>query len=146
MNEKIDVIETANKAGNFRMFLQALDVAGLKQTLRDTGPYTVLAPVDDAFAKLPKAKLEGLFKGENKESLQALLRNHIVSGKLLTTELKNADQTRTMKGEELKVKDEKGIWVNEAKVVSPDLVATNGVLHGIDQILIPQTQAATAAR
>lgn len=142
MTDKIDVIETANKAGNFRMFLQALDVAGLRQTLKENGPYTVLAPVDEAFAKLPKTKLEGLFKPENKENLQGLLRNHIVSGKFLTNELKSNDQTKTMRGEELKVKSQAGLWVNEAKVVSPDLVAANGVLHGIDSILMPQAQAA----
>jgi uncharacterized surface protein with fasciclin (FAS1) repeats len=103
MDVKMDVIETADKAGNFRLFLKALDAAGLRQTLKDAGPYTILAPVDDAFAKVPKAKLEGLFRDENKESLQTLLRNHIVSGKLLTTELKTADSPRTLKGEELKV-------------------------------------------
>ena len=146
MKEKIDLIETADKAGNFRLFLQAIDAADLKQTLRATGPYTVLAPVDDAFAQLPKAKLEDLFKTENKESLQSLIRNHIVSGKLLTNELKNSDQTRTMKGEELKVKSQAGVGVNEAKVISPDLVAANGVLHGIDKVLMPQAQAAGPAR
>lgn len=142
MTDKIDVIETANKAGNFRMFLQAVDVAGLRQTLKDNGPYTVFAPVDDAFAKLPKTKLEGLFKPENKETLQGLLRNHIVSGKFLSNDLKGSDQTKTMRGEELKVKSQAGLWVNEAKVISPDIVAANGVVHAIDSILMPQTQAA----
>lgn len=145
MNEKMDVIETANQAGKFRIFLQALDAAGLKQSLKESGPYTILAPVDDAFAKVPKAKLEALFKTENKESLQSLLRNHIVAGKLLTNELKSSDSTRTMKGEELKVKSRAGLWVNDAKVISPDLQATNGVLHGIDAVLMPQAQAAAAS-
>lgn len=145
MDVKMDVIETANKAGNFRVFLQALETAGLKQTLKDAGPYTILAPVDDAFAKVPKAKLEGLFKDENKETLQTLLRNHIVSGKLLTTELKTTDKAKTMKGEELKVNARAGIFVNDAKVVSPDLVATNGVLHGIDTILMPQAKTAATS-
>lgn len=146
MNEKIDVIETAKQAGNFGKFLQAVDVAGLKQTLKGTGPYTILAPVDDAFAKIPQAKLDGLFKTENKESLQTLLRNHIVPGRFMTNELK--ETAKTMKGEELKVQTRDGVVVNEAKVISPDLVASNGVLHGIDKVLIPtaQTQAAGAAR
>ena len=145
MKENYDVIETANQAGNYRVFLQALEAAGLKEALKDAGPYTIFAPVDDAFTKVPKAKLEGLFKTENKESLQSLLRNHIVPGKLLSNELKALDETKTMKGAELKIESRAGLWVNEAKVISPDLQASNGVLHGIDTVLMPQSQTAAAS-
>ncbi|HKY30742.1 MAG TPA: fasciclin domain-containing protein [Pyrinomonadaceae bacterium] len=145
MKEKYDVIETANQAGNFRVFLQALETAGLKQTLKDAGPYTIFAPVDDAFAKMPKAKVEGLFKTENKESLQSLLRNHVIAGKLLTADLKGRDETRSMKGEALKIDDRAGLYVNQAQVITPDLKASNGVLHGIDTVLMPQAQAAAAS-
>jgi uncharacterized surface protein with fasciclin (FAS1) repeats len=144
MNEKYDVVETAKQAGNFRVFLQALEAADLKETLQQSGPYTILAPVDDAFVKMPKAKLEDLFKTENRESLQSMLRNHIIAGKLLSSDLKRYDETKSLKGEELRIESRAGLWVNEAQVITPDLKASNGVLHGIDTVLMPQIQVATA--
>ena len=144
MNEKFDVIEMANQAGNFRVFLQALEAAGLKETLRESGPYTILAPVDDAFVKIPKHKLEDLFKVENRGSLQSLLRNHIVAGNLLSSDLKRHDEIRSMKGEELRIESRAGLWINEAQVITPDLKATNGVIHGIDTVLMFQTQGVAA--
>ena len=144
MNEKYDLVETANHAGNFRLFLQALEAAGLKETLKETGPYTILAPVDDAFMKMPQTKLHDLFKSENVESLRSLLRNFIVNGDLASRELKEHDEIRSMNGEELRIESRAGLWVNEAQVITPDLQASNGVLHGIDTVLMPQTQAAAA--
>ncbi len=142
MKEKYDVVETADQVGHFRVFLQALEAAGLKETLRESGPYTIFAPVDDAFVKMPKAKLEDLFKTENRGSLQSLLRNHIVAGNLLSTDLKRHDEIRSMKGEELRIESRAGLWINEAQVITPDLKASNGVIHGIDTVLMHQTQAA----
>ena len=84
MNEKYDVVATASQAGNFRVFIQALEAAGLKETLQETGPYTILAPVDDAFVHLPQTELEHLFKTENRASLQAVLKNHLIPGQLLS--------------------------------------------------------------
>jgi uncharacterized surface protein with fasciclin (FAS1) repeats len=144
MDEKSDLIETANHAGNFRLFLQALEAAGLKDTLKETGPYTILAPVDDAFVKIPQTKLHDLFKSENRESLRSLLRNHIIAGDLPSRELKRHDEVRSMNGEELRIESRAGLWANEAQVITPDLKASNGVLHGIDTVLMPQTQAAAA--
>ena len=144
MNEKYDLIETANNTGNFRIFLQALEAAGLNDNLKETGPYTILAPVDDAFIKLPQTKLHDLFKTENRDSLRSLLSNHIIAGDLPSRELKRHDDIRSMNGEELRIESRAGLWVNEAQVVTPDLKASNGVLHGIDTVLIPQTQAAAA--
>lgn len=144
MNEKNDLVETADHAGNFRIFLQALEAAGLKDTLKETGPYTILAPVDDAFVKMPQTKLHDLFKSENRESLRSLLRNHIIVGDLPSRELKRRDQIRSMNGEELRIESRAGLWANEAQVVTPDLKASNGELHGIDTVLMPQTQAAAA--
>ena len=144
MNEKYDLVETANHAGNFRLFLQALEAAGLKDTLQETGPYTILAPVDDAFVKIPQTKLHDLFKSENRESLRSLLRNHIVAGDLQSRDLKSHDEIRSMNGEELRIESRAGLWANEAQVITPDLKASNGVLHGIDTVLRPQTQAAAA--
>ncbi len=144
MNEKYDVVETANQTGNFRVFLQAIEAAGLKETLRETGPYTILAPVDDAFVKMSKDKLKELFRTENRASLQSLLRNHIVAGSLLSTDLKQRDEIRSMKGEELRIESRAGLWVNEGQVITPDLKASNGVVHGIDTVLMFQTQGAAA--
>lgn len=144
MNEKYDLVETANHTGNFRILLQALEVAGLKDTLKETGPYTILAPVDDAFVKMPQTKLHDLFKSENRELLRSLLENHIIAGNLPSRELKRHDEVRSMSGEELRIASRVGLWANEAQVITPDLKASNGVLHGIDTVLMPQTQAAAA--
>lgn len=142
MNENYDLVETANHAGNFRLFLQALEAAGLKNTLKETGPFTILAPVDDAFLKIPQTKLHDLFKTENRESLRSLLRNHIIPGKLLSGEMKEHDEMSSMNAEDLIIESHTGLWVNEAQVITPDLKASNGVIHGIDAVIMPQTQAA----
>jgi uncharacterized surface protein with fasciclin (FAS1) repeats len=144
MNENYDLVETANHAGNFRLFLQALEAAGLKDTLKETGPYTILAPVDDAFLKIPQTKLHDLFKTENRESLKSLLRNHIIPGRLLSREMKEHDEISSMNAEDLIIESHAGLWVNEAQVITPDLKASNGVLHSIDAVIMPQTQAAAA--
>lgn len=119
-------------------------VAGLEEALKDMGPYTVFAPTDQAFAKIPGNKLDDLLKPENKEKLQLLLRNHIVPGKLAAGELKALDQIKTAQGQALKVESRAGLWINQARVVSPDLEASNGVLHGIDTVLMPQSFEAAA--
>ncbi len=142
MKEKYDLVETANHTGNFRIFLQALEAAGLRDILKETGPYTILAPVDDAFIKLPQTKLHDLFRSENRESLRSLLSNHIIAGNLPSPELKRHDELRSMNGEQLRIESRAGLWVNEAQVVTPDVEASNGVIHGILTVLTPQTQAA----
>ncbi len=144
MNEKYDLVETANQTGNFRILLQALEAAGLKDALKETGPYTILAPVDDAFTKLSQTQLHDLFRSENRNSLRAFLKNCIVAGNLPSEELKGHDRIRSMTGKELRIESRMGLWVNEAQVITPDVKASNGVLHGLDTVLIPQTQAAAA--
>jgi len=144
MNENYDLVETANHAGNFRLFLQALEATGLRDTLKDTGPFTILAPVDDAFLKIPQTKLHDLFKTENRETLKSLLRNHIIPGKLLSGEMKEHDEISSMNAEDLIIESHAGLWVNEAQVITPDLKASNGVIHGIDAVIMPQPQAAAA--
>ena len=140
MNEKYDVVATAKQAGNFRVFIQALEAAGLKETLQETGPYTILAPVDDAFVQMPQTKLEHLFKTENRASLLAVLKNHIIPGEILSKDLKRRDEIRSVNGEELRIESRgAGLWVNEAQVTIPDVKAMNGVLHGIDTVLIRST-------
>ena len=144
MNENCDLVETANQAGNFRLFLQALESAGLKDTLTETGPYTLLAPVDDAFIKMSQTQLHNLFKSENRDSLRSLLSHHIIAGELPSLELKKHDEMCSVNGEEVRIEFRAGLWVNEAQVITPDLKASNGVLHGIDTVLTPQTQVAAA--
>lgn len=148
MKEKYDLVETANKTGNFRLLLQALEAAGLKETLKETGPYTILAPVDDAFIKLPQADLHDLFRTENRDSLRSLLKHHIIAGNLPSLELKDHDEVTSMNGEKLRLDSRSGLWANEAQVITPDLKASNGVLHGIDTVLMPraQAEAVTSAR
>lgn len=143
MNQKPDVIEKADEEGNFRVFLQALQAAGLKETLQKPGPFTILAPVDDAFLRIPQAKLENLFRMENRDALRSMLRNHIIEGTLSSNELKDCDEVTSLKGEELKIESRAGLWVNEAQVVTPDLKASNGVVHGIDTVLMQTPVAAT---
>ena len=142
MNEKYDVIERARQAGYFRVFLQALEAAGLTETLKEAGPYTIFAPIDDAFIKVPKAKLEALFKIENRESLQTLLRSHIILNNLSSRELKPLYEVNNAMGDALRIDSRAGLWVNEAQVLTADLMASNGVLHAIDAVLMPQTQMA----
>lgn len=100
--------------------------------------------MDDAFVKMPKAKLENLFRPENREALRSLLRTHIVQGNLLSTDLKRHDEIRSMKGEELRIESRAGLWINEAQAITLDLKASNGVIHGIDTVLMLQTQGAAA--
>src|SRR5688572_31326901 len=106
MNGNYDLVETAKLAGNFRIFVQALEATGLSETLQRTGPYTILAPVDDTFLKFPKTILHELFKMENRESLLTVLSNHIIAGNLLSPDLKALDEVRSLRGEELRIRSE----------------------------------------
>lgn len=144
MEDKFDVIEAANRAGNFRIFVRALEAVGLVDALHETGPYTILAPVDDAFVQMPKPQLHELLKPENRHSLRSLLKNHIIPGDLPSNELKKHNELRSVTGEQLRIEARAGLWVNEGRVVSPDLKASNGVVHGIHTLLMPQAQEATA--
>lgn len=144
MEGKFDVIESANRAGNFRIFVRALEAVGLIDILQETGPYTVFAPVDDAFLQMPQTQLHDLLKPENRETLRSLLKNHIIPGELPSEELKKHDELRAVTGEQLKIEARAGLWVNEGRVVTPDLKASNGVIHGIHTLLRPQMQAAAA--
>jgi uncharacterized surface protein with fasciclin (FAS1) repeats len=140
--KKYDVIETATKSGNFRVFLQALETAGLNDVLKTNGPYTVFAPIDDAFVKMAQTKREDLFKPKNKHRLQSLLMHHIVPGNLPSSELKRLDEVRTAGGDELKIESRMGLWINEAQVLTTDLMASNGIVYAIDTVLMPESRAA----
>jgi len=145
MKKDYDLVETGRHAGGFRIFLQALEAAGLQDTLKVGGPYTVLAPVDDAFVKLPKDELENLFRTDNRHSLRAVLMNLIIPEKLFSADLKQRDAIKSVNGAGLRIESRgPGLWINEAQVVTPDREASNGVIQGIDTVLMPETQAAAA--
>jgi uncharacterized surface protein with fasciclin (FAS1) repeats len=136
-----DIVDTAVAAGNFNTLVTAVKAAGLVDTLKSKGPFTVFAPTDDAFAKLPKGTVEGLLKDVPK--LKAVLTYHVVSGKVMAAEVSKMKKVKTVQGQELKIDAakwhlHKNIKVNDANIVKPDLVVDNGVCHVIDKVLIPK--------
>ncbi len=135
---KMDIVETAVAAGKFKTLAAALQAAGLVETLKGAGPFTVFAPTDDAFAKLPAGTVESLLKPENKAKLTAILTYHVVAGKALASDLKNGEALKTVNGKELPVKIEGGeVMIGNAKVIKADIEATNGVIHVVDTVLLP---------
>ena len=135
---KKDIVDTAVAAGSFKTLAAALKAAGLVDTLKGEGPFTVFAPTDEAFAKLPKGTLEGLLKPENKDKLAAILTYHVVAGKAMSTDLKDGQAVETVNKKELEVKiDGKNVMVGDAKVTKADVAASNGVIHVIDTVLLP---------
>ena len=134
-----DIVGTAVKNGNFTILVAALKAAGLVETLEGKGPFTVFAPTDDAFKKLPKHVLDELLKPENKDRLVKILTYHVVPGKVMSTDLTAPVTTpKTVEGSKLWIDvDKSGVRVNQAKVVTADIVTSNGVIHVIDSVLIP---------
>lgn len=139
-----DIVATAVKAGSFKTLVAAVKAAGLAATLEGTGPFTVFAPNDDAFAKLPKATLDDLLKPENKTKLTAILTYHVVSGKVMSKSLAGkATKTKSVQGAELSIDATKDVMVENAKVVKADIETSNGVIHVIDTVLMPPASANT---
>ena len=130
-----DIVDTAVAAGNFKTLVSAVQAAGLVETLKGKGPFTVFAPTDDAFAKIPKDQLEALIA--NKTQLTAVLTYHVVPGKVMSTDLTNGMIVKTIQGGNLTINTTNGVTVNDAKVVQADIVTKNGVIHAIDAVLIP---------
>ena len=130
-----DIVDTAVAAGSFKTLATALQAAGLVDTLKGKGPFTVFAPTDDAFAKIPKADLDALLK--DKAKLTAVLTYHVVPGKVLSKDIKPG-KVKTVQGGELTVATAGGVTVDGAKVTSADVLADNGVIHVIDTVLIPR--------
>lgn len=137
--EKMDICETATAAGNFKTLCAAVKAADLDKTLKGKGPFTVFAPSDEAFAKLPKGTLENLLKPENKEKLAAILSYHVVEGKVTAKEVAAMSDAKTVEGSKLSIKVIEGkVTVDNANVVSTDIECTNGVIHVIDTVLMPK--------
>jgi uncharacterized surface protein with fasciclin (FAS1) repeats len=133
-----DIVDTAVAAGQFKTLASAIQAAGLVDTLKGDGPFTVFAPTDEAFAKLPAGTVENLLKPENKDQLVAILTYHVVPGKVEAAEVVTMDEAKTVNGKmvDIKVKGDTAM-VNEAKVTKTDIVASNGVIHVIDTVIMP---------
>jgi uncharacterized surface protein with fasciclin (FAS1) repeats len=130
-----DIVDTAIKAGNFKTLVAAVQAAGLVDTLKGPGPFTVFAPTDEAFAKIPKATLDGLLK--DKAALTKILTYHVVSGKVMAKDVK-AGMVKTVQGSDVTLATMGGVTVNGAKVVAADVAADNGVIHAIDTVIMPK--------
>jgi uncharacterized surface protein with fasciclin (FAS1) repeats len=130
-----DIVDTAVAAGSFKTLATALGAAGLVDTLKGKGPFTVFAPTDEAFAKIPKADLDALLK--DKAKLTAVLTYHVVPGKVMAADVK-AGKVKTVQGSELTIATAGGVKVDNAKVVKTDIVADNGVIHVIDSVIMPK--------
>jgi uncharacterized surface protein with fasciclin (FAS1) repeats len=130
-----DIVDTAVAAGNFSTLATALQAAGLVDTLKGKGPFTVFAPTDAAFAKVPKADLDALLK--DKAKLTAVLTYHVVPGVVMAKDVK-AGKVKTVQGSELTISTTGGVMVDNAKVTATDIVADNGVIHVIDSVVIPK--------
>jgi len=133
-----DIVDTAVDAGSFTNLVAAVQAAGLVDTLKGEGPFTVFAPTDEAFAALPEGTVEDLLKPENKDKLIAILTYHVVSGKVMSTDLSNNTMAPTVQGSDVKIMTEGGVTVNGAKVISADIEASNGVIHVIDAVMLPK--------
>lgn len=133
-----DIVATATSAGKFNTLAQALTAAGLVETLQGPGPFTVFAPTDEAFAKLPAGTLEDLLKPENKAKLTAILTYHVVPGKVLAADVKPG-KVATVNGKEATIAvTGDSVTIDNAKIVKTDVAATNGVIHVIDTVIIPE--------
>ncbi|NSX53511.1 fasciclin domain-containing protein [Parasulfitobacter algicola] len=137
MGEK-DIVDTATDAGSFSTLLAAAEAAGLVETLKGDGPFTIFAPTDDAFAALPAGTVEELLKPENQEQLAAILTYHVVPGKVMSTDLSNNMEATTVQGTDVTIMTEGGVTVEQANVVTADIEASNGVIHVIDAVILPQ--------
>lgn len=134
-----DIVDTAVAAGSFKTLAAALKAADLIDALKGKGPFTVFAPTDEAFAKLPKETLDSLLKPENKDKLSGILKYHVVSGKVSSKEVVKLKEAKTLQGSSVKivVKDGK-VQIDNANVTKTDIEASNGVIHVIDTVILPK--------
>lgn len=133
-----DIVETAVAAGSFKTLAAALKAGELIDALKSKGPFTVFAPTDEAFAKLPKGTVEMLLKPENREKLVAVLKYHVVSGKVASDQVVKLHKATTLNGKDLRIDSVSGVKVNDATVVKADIQASNGIIHVIDRVLLPE--------
>ena len=137
-----DIVDTAVAAGTFTTLVAAVTAAGLGETLKGKGPFTVFAPTDEAFKKLPAGTVEDLLKPENKDKLVSILTYHVVPGKVMSKDIAGkALNVKTVQGADVAVDATNGVTVGGAKVVTADIDATNGVIHVIDAVIMPPAAA-----
>ena len=140
-----DIVDTAVGAGNFKTLAAALQAAGLIEVLKGAGPFTVFAPTDEAFAKLPAGTVEGLLK--DPKALGDILKYHVVAGKVMAADVVKLTEAETLLGKKVAIKVEGGkVMVNDANVVTTDIAASNGVIHVIDTVLLPPADEAMASK
>ena len=133
-----DIVDTAVSAGSFKTLVAAVQAAGLVETLKGEGPFTVFAPTDEAFARLPAGTVEELLKPENKEKLQAVLTYHVIAGKVTSTDVAGKKlSAKTVQGGSIAVNGMNGVRVNDAMVTAANIGADNGVIHVLDRVLLP---------
>ncbi len=138
-NATPDIVDTAVSAGIFKTLVAAVQAAGLVDTLKGDGPFTVFAPTDEAFAKLPAGTVENLLKPENKATLVKILTYHVVSGKVLAADVVKLKSAKTVQGQNVKIKAKGGkVMLNKSNVVKTDIMTSNGVIHVIDTVLMPK--------
>lgn len=130
-----NIVETAIAAGSFKTLVAAVEAAGLVETLTGKGPFTVFAPTDEAFAKLPKGTVESLLK--DKAKLTSILTYHVVSGKVMSKDVMNLKKAKTVQGQDINIDTKSGVKVNNANVVKADIETSNGVIHVIDTVILP---------
>lgn len=136
----MDIVETAANAGQFKTLTAALEAGGLIDALKGAGPFTVFAPTDEAFAKLPAGTVESLLRPENKEKLKAILLYHVVPGKVTANQVMklNDRSVKTLQGSSIKVRTKQGVRIDNARVTQTDIESSNGVIHVIDTVLMPK--------
>jgi transforming growth factor-beta-induced protein len=143
---KANLLETAARTGQFRTLTTAILAANLDSALQGSGPFTVFAPSDAAFRKLPAGTLESLLQPENKEKLQAILKYHVIPGKVLAKDAARLTSAKTLLKETIQISDRHPLQINQAKVIQADILCNNGVIHVIDSVLLPPESAATSFR
>jgi uncharacterized surface protein with fasciclin (FAS1) repeats len=145
MTETKDIVQIAIDAGKFNTLAKALTAAGLIETLQGGGPFTVFAPTDDAFAKLPAETLTDLLKPENKQKLADILTYHVVSGRVTAADVSELTEANTINGQKILINATSGVKINDATVTTADIEASNGVIHIIDSVLLPPAAATVGA-
>ena len=133
-----DIVDTAVEAGTFATLVAAVDAAGLVETLKGEGPFTVFAPTDEAFAALPEGTVENLLKPENKDQLVAILTYHVVPGNVKAADVVTLTSAETANGSDVRIRvEEQSVFINDSRVVATDISASNGVIHVVDTVILP---------
>ena len=133
-----DIVDTAVAAGSFKTLAAALEAADLVSTLKGKGPFTVFAPTDEAFAKLPAGTVESLLRPENRDKLRRILTYHVVSGKVMAADAMKLRSAKAVSGDTLSITTMSGVTIDNARVIKADVAASNGVIHVIDTVLLPK--------